>query len=359
MNNTVAIVLLIGTFIVLLVMKAPISFSLLASSIVTALYLKLPLMSVMVQMVKGVHSFSLMAIPFFILAGEIMGQGGISKRIIAFTNVLVGRVRGGLAQVNILASMFFGGISGSAIADVSSVGAMLIPMMKDNGYDSDYSVDVTITSACQGLIIPPSHNMIIFAVSAGGVSVGRLFLGGILPGILLGVSLMIVSYIIAVKRGYPKGRKITLSEGIKITADALLGLMTAVIIIGGVIGGVFTATESAAIACLYAFIITFFVYREIPISAMKGILTNSLKTLSMVLALLACCNAFGWLLAYLQLPALVTNALLGISNNRIILLLLINVMLLALGCIMDMAPLIMITTPILLPVVQAIGMDTI
>lgn len=359
MNNTVAIVLLIGTFIVLLVMKAPISFSLLASSIVTALYLKLPLMSVMVQMVKGVHSFSLMAIPFFILAGEIMGQGGISKRIIAFTNVLVGRVRGGLAQVNILASMFFGGISGSAIADVSSVGAMLIPMMKDNGYDSDYSVDVTITSACQGLIIPPSHNMIIFAVSAGGVSVGRLFLGGMLPGILLGVSLMIVSYIIAVKRGYPKGRKITLSEGIKITADALLGLMTAVIIIGGVIGGVFTATESAAIACLYAFIITFFVYREIPISAMKGILTNSLKTLSMVLALLACCNAFGWLLAYLQVPALVTNALLGISNNRIILLLLINVMLLALGCIMDMAPLIMITTPILLPVVQAIGMDTI
>lgn len=175
MNNTVAIVLLIGTFIVLLVMKTPISFSLLTSSIVTALYLKLPLMSVMVQMVKGVHSFSLMAIPFFILAGEIMGQGGISKRIIAFTNVLVGRVRGGLAQVNILASMFFGGISGSALLGVSSVGAMLIPMMKESGYDSDYSVDVTITSACQGLIIPPSHNMIIFAVSAGGVSVGRLF----------------------------------------------------------------------------------------------------------------------------------------------------------------------------------------
>lgn len=359
MNNTMAIVLLIGIFVLLLVMKAPISFSLLASSIVTAFYLRIPLMSVMVQMVKGVHSFSLMAIPFFILAGEIMGQGGISKRIIAFTNVLVGRVRGGLAQVNILASMFFGGISGSAIADVSSVGAMLIPMMKDNGYDSDYSIDVTITSACQGLIIPPSHNMIIFAVSAGGVSVGRLFLGGMLPGILLGVSLMIVSYVIAVKRGYPKGRKITLTEGIKITADALLGLMTAIIIIGGVIGGVFTATESAAVACLYAFIITFFVYREIPIKAMKGILTNSLKTLSMVLALLACCNAFGWLLAYLQVPALVTNALMGISNNRIVLLLLINVMLLALGCIMDMAPLIMITTPILLPVVQAIGMDTI
>lgn len=359
MINTTAILLLLGTFLVLLVIKMPISFSLLTSSILTAIYLKLPLMSVMVQGVKGIHSFSLMAIPFFILAGEIMGQGGISKRIIAFTNVLVGRVRGGLAQVNILASMFFGGISGSAIADVSSVGAMLIPMMKDNGYDADYSVDVTITSACQGLIIPPSHNMIIFAVSAGGISVGRLFLGGVLPGILLGISLMIVSFIIAVKRGYPKGERISFKQGLKITWDALLGLMTAIIIIGGVIGGIFTATESAAVACVYAFIITFFVYREIPLSAMKGILTNSLKTLSMVLALLVCCNTFGWLLAYLRVPTIVTNALLTISHNKIVLLLLINVMLLALGCVMDMAPLIMITTPILLPVTKAIGMDTI
>ena len=357
--NTIAICILLGSFLLLLLIKAPISFSLLASSIVTALYLKLPLMSMAVQMVKGIHSFSLMAIPFFILAGEIMGQGGISKRIIAFTNVLVGRVRGGLAQVNILASMFFGGISGSAIADVSSIGAMLIPLMKDSGYDADYSVDVTITSACQGLIIPPSHNMIIFAVSAGGLSVGKLFLGGMVPGILLGVSLMVVSYLIAVKRNYPKGEKITLREALKITADASLGLMTAVIIIGGVIGGVFTATESAAIACLYAFVVTFFVYREIPLKAMSGILTNSLKTLSMVLALLACCNTFGWLLAYLRVPALVTSALLQVSHNRVVLLLLINLLLLALGCIMDMAPLIMITTPILLPVMTAIGMDPI
>lgn len=357
--NTAAIVLLLGMFVLLLIIKVPISFSLLGSSVITALYLKLPLMSVAVQMVKGIHSFSLLAIPFFILAGEIMGQGGISRRIIAFTNVLIGRVRGGLAQVNILASMFFGGISGSAIADVSSIGAMLIPMMKDSGYDADYSVDVTITSACQGLIIPPSHNMIIFAVSAGGLSVGRLFLGGILPGILLGVALMIVSYIIAVKRGYPKGEKVSWRKGIKISLDALLGLFTAIIIIGGVIGGIFTATESAAVACLYAFIVTFFIYREIPLKAMSGILTNSLKTLSMVLALLACCNVFGWLMAFLQIPALVTRALLTLSDNKIVLLLLINIMLLALGCIMDMAPLIMITTPILMPVISAINMDPI
>ncbi len=359
MVDYLGITILIGSFILLLLLRTPISFALLTSAILTSFYLEVPLMSVAVQMVKGIHSFSLLAIPFFILAGEIMGAGGISRRIIEFTNVLVGRVRGGLAQVNILASMFFGGISGSAIADVSSIGALLIPMMVDSGYDTDYSVDVTITSACQGLIIPPSHNMIIFAVSAGGVSVGRLFLGGMLPGILLGVALMIISYAIAVKRGYPKGKKISFREGAKIASSAILGLLTAVIIIGGVIGGVFTATESAAVACLYAFIITFFVYREISLSKMNEILTNALKTLATVLALLACCNAFGWFLAFLKVPALITSALLGVSSNKIVVLLLINLLLLALGTIMDMAPLIMITTPILLPVIQAIGMDPI
>lgn len=357
--NTPAICLLLGTFVILLIIKMPVSFALLASSVVTVLYLDLPLMSTMVQMVNGIHSVSLMAIPFFILAGEIMGQGGISKRIISFANMLVGRMRGGLAQVNIISSMFFGGISGSAIADVSSIGSMLIPMMKESGYDDDYAVNVTITSACQGLIIPPSHNMIIFATCAGGVSVGRLFLGGMAPGILLGVVLMIVSYVIAVKRNYPKGDKVALKEALKITIDAAWGMMTAVIIIFGVVGGVFTATESAAVAAVYAAFVTFVIYREIPLKAMSGILSNSLKTLSMVLALLACSNAFAWLLSYLQIPNLVTTALLDLTTNKIILLLLINVMLLCLGCIMDMAPLIMITTPILLPVVTSLGMDPI
>ena len=359
MVDYLGITILLGSFILLLILRTPISFALLASAILTSFYLKVPLMSVAVQMVKGIHSFSLLAIPFFILAGEIMGAGGISRRIIEFTNVLVGRVRGGLAQVNILASMFFGGISGSAIADVSSIGALLIPMMKDSGYDTDYAVDVTITSACQGLIIPPSHNMIIFAVSAGGVSVGQLFLGGMLPGVLLGMALMIISYVIAVKRGYPKRAKISFKEAIKIASSAILGLLTAVIIIGGVIGGIFTATESAAVACLYAFIVTFFIYREIPLSKMDEILLNALRTLATVLALLACCNAFGWFLAYLKIPALITGALLGVSNNKIVVLLLINLLLLALGTIMDMAPLIMITTPILMPVIQSIGMNPI
>lgn len=251
------IVLLLGSFSLFLVIRMPITFALAASSILTAISLELPLMAILLQMVKGIHSFSLMAIPFFILAGEIMSQGGISVRLIKFANVIVGRMRGGLAQVNVLSSMFFGGISGSAIADVSSIGAMLIPMMQKSGYDTDFSVGITVTSACQGVIIPPSHNMIIYAVAAGGVSVGRLFLGGFIPGIMLGLGLMITSYILSVIRKYPKGEKVSLREALVTIKDAFLGLFTAVIIVGGVISGVFTATESAAIACLYAFVITF------------------------------------------------------------------------------------------------------
>ena len=350
--------ILLGSFAVLLVLKVPITFTLAVSSIFTAMYLKIPLMVILQQMVQGVNSFSLLAIPFFIIAGEIMGEGGISRRLIEFSNLIVGRVRGGLAQVNVLASMFFGGISGSAVADVSSIGTILIPMMKKQGYKSDFSVAVTVTSACQGIIIPPSHNMIIYSLAAGGVSVGRLFLGGFIPGISLGIALMIVCYILAVKQNHPRGGSYTWKEAVRVTKEAVLGLITAVIIMGGVISGVFTATESAAVACIYAFFITFFVYREIPLSRMNKILYSSLKTLAMVMSLIAAAKAFGWLLAYLRIPALATSALLSISDNPVILLLLINLLLLGLGCIMDMAPLILITTPILYPVVvKTLGMD--
>jgi len=224
-------------------------------------------------------------------------------------------------------------------------------MMKEKGYDADYSVAVTVTSACQGIIIPPSHNMIIYSLAAGGVSVGRLFLGGFVPGVLLGVVLMIASYIIAVKRRYPKEKPYTLREAIRISKEAILGIFTAVIIIGGVISGVFTATESAAVACVYAFFVTFFIYREIPLSRMNKILYSSLKTLAMVMSLIAAAKAFGWLLAYLKIPGMATSLLLSVTDNPILLLLLVNLLLLGLGCIMDMAPLILITTPILFPVV--------
>jgi tripartite ATP-independent transporter DctM subunit len=290
-----------------------------------------------------------------------MGRGGISRRLVEFSNAMIGRVRGGLAEVNVLASMFFGGISGSAVADVSSIGTMLIPMMIEKGYDDDYSVAVTVTSSCQGVIIPPSHNMIIFSLAAGGgVSVGKLFLGGIIPGVLLGVALMIVSYIIAVKRGYPKEEKYSFKRAIKVARDALLGLLTVIIIIGGVVSGVFTATESAAVAVVYAFLITFVVYREISIKELPKILMHALRTLAMVMSLIAAASAFGWLLAYLRIPQAVTTFLLGISENTVVLLLLINVMLLVLGAIMDMAPLIIIVTPILFPVIVGqLGMDPI
>lgn len=358
-SASIAIAILLISFILLLIFRVPVTFALGLSAVFSALYFEVPLLVIVQKMAKGIESPSLMAIPFFILAGELMGAGGISRRIIGFANVLIGRVRGGLAQVNVLASMFFGGISGSAVADTSSIGAMLIPMMKDDGYDDDYSVAVTVTSSCQGVIIPPSHNMIIYSLAAGGVSVGKLFLGGMVPGIILGIALMIVSYIIAVKRDYPKGKKIGFVEAIKISADAFFGLMTAVIIIGGVLSGIFTATESAAIACVYAFVVTFFVYREIPLRAMNTILYNSLKTLAMVLSLIAAAKSFGHMLALLQVPALATKALLSFSDNRVVLLLLITFLVLVLGCIMDMAPLILILTPILLPVVTQLGMDPI
>jgi tripartite ATP-independent transporter DctM subunit len=359
-DQNLAILILLGTFGLLLVLRVSITFALAFASVVTALYLNIPLMAVVQQMVQGVRSFSLLAIPFFILAGEMMGQGGISRRLILFSNLLVGRIRGGLAQVNCLASMFFGGISGSAVADVSSIGTMLIPMMKEKGYDDDFSVGITVTSACQGVIIPPSHNMIIYSLAAGGVSVGRLFLGGFIPGIMLGVALMIISYIFAVKRNYPKEKRYTWKEAISISKEAILGLFTAVIIIGGVITGVFTATESAAVAVVYAFIVTFFFYKEIPLKALSGILYNTLKTLAMVMALIAAASAFGWLMAYLKIPAIATKALLGITKSKVLLLLLINALLLLLGCIMDMAPLILITTPILFPVVVGeLGMSPI
>lgn len=356
-DMSIAIAIMLGSFAILLMLRMPISFTLGISSVLTALYLHIPLATLFQRMVSGVQSFSLLAIPFFILAGEIMGQGGISRRLITFANALVGWMQGGLAQVNILASMFFGGISGSAVADTSSIGSILIPMMTDSGYDDDFAVAVTVTSSCQGVMIPPSHNMILFAMAAGsGISIGQLFLGGLIPGLLLGVSLMVMTAIISRKRNYPKGRVMSAREIWLATSDALLGLLTCIIIVGGVIFGWFTATESAAVAVVYAFFITFFVYREIPLRQLGSILRKSLRTIAMVMALISTASMFGWLLAYLKIPSIVTNALLGISDNRIVLLLLINVMCLILGCIMDMGPLILILTPILLPVATQLGM---
>ncbi|MDS9472485.1 TRAP transporter large permease [Sporosarcina pasteurii] len=352
-----AILILLGVFILLLLLRVPIALTLAISSIATGVYLHIDLAAIMQRMVSGVNSFSLIAIPFFILAGEIMNEGGISRRLINLANVIIGRIRGGLALVNVITSTLFGGISGSALADVSSLGSVLIPMMRKQGYDNDYAVSVTTASATQGVIIPPSHNMIIYSTAAGGVSVGALFMGGLIPGLLLGFALLVLTYIIAVKRNYPKGEPIKKEEVPKIVREGLLGLLTAVIIMGGIISGFFTATESAAIGALYAFIITFFVYKDIPLSRFKVILYRAFRTLSMVMFLIAASSAFGWMLALLKVPAMATDFILTISPNDITTLLLINLILLLLGMVMDMAPLILIATPVLLPIAIEIGMD--
>lgn len=359
MVNTIAIFILLGVFFGLLLLRVPITFSLGLSAVVTAIYMHISIMSVVQQMAKGISSFSLITIPFFIVAGEIMGQGGISTRLVNFARVLVGRIRGGLAMVDVLACFFFGGLSGSSVADTTSIGSIMIPMMEKEGYDKDFAVDVTIVSATQGVLVPPSHNLIIYSLAAGGLSVSALFMAGIVPGVFLGLCVMVFSYIIAVKRKYPKSEKIPFKQGLFMLKDGILGLMTAVIIMGGIMTGICTATESAALATVYAFIITFFVYKDVPLSRMGSILKKSIRTISMVMGLIAASAGFSYMIAVTKLPTLVTNALLAVTNNRIIIFIIINVILLFLGCIMDMAPLILIATPILLPVVTKFGMDPI
>nr|MCR4627449.1 TRAP transporter large permease [Treponema sp.] len=306
-NANIATWILLGTFVLFIVFKMPVVFALSVSSCLTMIYMKIPLMAFIQQMGKSVNSFSLMAIPFFVLAGEIMGAGGISNRLLDCADAIVGRFRGGLAYVNVLGSMFFGHLSGSAVADVSSLGSVEIPMMEKAGYDKEFSVAITVTSSCQGVLIPPSHNMIIYSVAAGGVSVGALFMAGLVPGVLCGILLLIVCAVLSKIRNYPKGDAIPFKQAVKIVWDAVLALFTAVIILVGVTAGIFTATESAAIACIYAFIVSMFIYKELKLSMMPQLLMNTVKTLAMVFSLIAAAGAFGYLLAMLRIPTLITQ----------------------------------------------------
>ncbi|QYR20952.1 TRAP transporter large permease [Paenibacillus sp. sptzw28] len=357
-DTTIAIWILACSFILFVLLRFPISLGLAGSSILTLLYLKVPLATVGQTMVQGMNSYSLLTIPFFILAGQIMSEGKMALRLINLAMLIVGGIRGGLAMVNCVACMFFGNISGSAVADVSSIGSIMIPSMKKKGYDTDYSVGVTVSAAIQGVVVPPSHNLVLYSLAAGGgISITSLFLAGIVPGIVLCLSLMATSYVFAVKRGYEKGERVKRKEVPRIILDGFLSMLTAVIILGGIFTGWFTATESGAIACLYAFFLTFFVYRDIPVSRMWVILKRTFRTVSMVLFLISASAAFSWVLAFLQVPGMITDWMLAVSDNPIIILLIINVLLLLLGAPMDMAPLILIMTPILLPVVTSIGMD--
>ncbi len=354
--DTTAIAILLGTFFGMIILGMHISYAMVASSLVTILYLDISLTQIVNTLVGGIDGFTFLSIPFFILAGDIMASGGISDRLIRLSSALVGWMRGGLAMVNIVASMFFGGISGSATADTASLGSILIPIMKKEGYDGEFATAVTMTSSVQGLLIPPSHNMIIFAMAAGGLSISALFIGGLVPGIFLGLALMVFSYYLAVKRKYPKGDSFKFRVLLYAIKESILGLMTVVIVVVGVVAGVFTPTESAAIASVYAFVITFFVYREVPLRQFSAILTSTLKTLSTVLILIASAGTFGFLIAYLKVPAFISESILGLTTNRVVILLLVNLVLLLLGMIMGMASIIVIMTPILLPIVVSVGM---
>ncbi len=351
---------LFGTFAVLLILGAPIAVCLAGSSMVTILYMDLPPMIVFQRMAAGMNVFALMAIPFFIYAGELMLHGGISDRLVRLANAMIGYIRGGLGLVNVLASMLFGGISGSAVADASALGATLIPMMREKGYDADYAVNVTITSATIGLTVPPSHNMIIYSIAAGGtVSVASLFMAGFIPGVVTGLCLMAAAYLVAYRRGYPKEKFPGFQALLSTLAVALPGLLTAVIIVGGVLTGIFTATESSAIAVIYALVVTIFAYRTLKWKQFVTATIGAVRTTAMVLLIIGTAASFAWLLALNQVPAKLFTLLQSVSDNPLVIMLIVNVILLFLGTFMDMAPLIIICTPIFLPVMEQLGMNPI
>ena len=357
--NSMAITVLLVSFLIFILLRFPIAYAVALSSILCLLYQGLPLTTVAQQMVKGISSFSLMAVPFFITMGYLMGSGGISEKLIDLANACVGWMRGGMAMVNIVASYFFGGISGSAAADTASLGSIMIPMMVDQGYDDDFSTAVTVTSSCEGLLVPPSHNMVIYATTAGGISIGSLFLAGYLPAAILAGTLMIGSYIISVKRQYPKGDKFRLVNLIRQIGISFWALAAILIVVVGVVGGIFTATESAAIAVVYSLIVSVFIYRGMKWKDVWKVLDQCVNTLSIVLILISTSSIFGFLLTRLNVPTLAAQAIIGITDNPILIALLLNLILLLLGMIMDMAPIILIATPILLPIAKAIGIDPI
>jgi len=358
MGGAIGPLVLMSSLFGLLIIGMPIVYALGISAFLTAFYVGLPLEAILLKLSDSVDNFSLLAIPFFVLAGALMAEGGMAWRLVAFASIFVGFMRGGLAMVNVLASMFFGGISGSAVADTSSIGSIMIPMMKKQGYDDHFSVNITISSATQGIIIPPSHNAIIYTYAAGGtISIAQLFLAGVIPGIMVGLSLMVLAYMISHKRGYPKGEPVKLRDAIRISWEAVAGLMTVVIIVGGVIGGVFTPTESAAVACVWAFFVTMFLYRDLKWRDLPQTLVGVVRTVSMVMIVIGFAASFAYLMTLMQVPAKATSFLLSLSDNKIVILILINIMLLILGTFMDMALLILICTPILLPVIKVLGVD--
>lgn len=353
-----AIAILFSVFAILLIIGVPVAYSLAAASLLTLLYLDLPSIVMTQQIAAGTGSASLIAIPLFIFAGEIMMRGGISERLISLAASLVGRMRGGLGQVSILSSLFFGGVSGSAIADVSAVGGTMIPQMIKRGYDRDFAVNVSITAALVALLVPPSHNLILFSAAAGGgISIATLFAAGIVPALLMTLALMVTGYLVARKRGYGvepfPGMRAVLTR----TLSALPGLGLVALIFVGIRAGIFTAVESAAIAVVYALFVTVVIYRQLKWRDFLDTVTHAARTTGVILFVIATAAIFGWLLAYLQVPAAAVDFLQTFAHSKYMVLLMIVIMLLLLGTFMDLAPMILICTPIFLPVAKAYGID--
>lgn len=355
-----AVIVLIVTFVVLLLLHVPISISIGLATLAAMLFTIdfMPAVTTIAQRIAGgVDSFALLAIPFFILSGLLMGRGGIAHRLIEFAKVLIGMVPGGLAFVNVISCTLFGAISGSAVAATSAVGGFMIPAMKKEGYDSNFSAAITVTSSTTGLLIPPSNILIIYSLASGGVSIAALFVAGYLPGILLAASLMMVCGVYAKIRGFPVGQKPTLRELVKKSLDAIPSLLLVVIIIGGIIAGFFTATEAGVVAVLYALVLSVFVYKEVKVSDLPDILLKAVETTSIVMLLIGTSTALSWMMSYENIPQTISSALMGLSDNPFIILLTINLILLAVGIFMDMTPAVLIFTPIFLPVAVQLGMS--
>ena len=352
--------LVIGALFGCIAIGVPIAYALGLAALVTAWWIDLPPEAIMLQVSAGVTKFSMLTIPFFVLAGAIMAEGGMARRLVAFANALVGvfRLRGGLAVVDIVATTFLSGISGSAVADISAVGSVMIPQMEKAGYPRVFSTNVTMSASVQALLIPPSHNAVIYSLATGGtISILSLFLAGVMPGLLLGFSLVILCLVIAYRNRYPTGEPVAPRAAFGMAVSAFWGMITLFIILGGILAGVFTAVEAGAVACVWAFLVTMFVYRDFRWRDLPGLVHRTLRTVSMVMTLIAFASAVGYVMALMQAPAKITAAFLTVSDNKYVILMLINVLLLVLGCLLDMAPAILICTPILLPVMKNFGVD--
>ena len=352
------VLILVGAFSIVCLMGMPVAYALGFAAILGALWTGIPLEAVMLKVSGGMSGFSLLAIPFFILCGAIMAVGGMAERLVNLAKVFVGFIRGGMALVNIVASTMFGCISGSSVADTAAVGSVMIPQMIKNGYPRLFAVNVTISGSLQPLLLPPSHNMVIYSLAAGGtISVAHLFMAGVIPALLLGLSLIVLVLIIAHRNDFPKGEVVPLRQALKIALDAVWGLVTIAIILGGILTGVFTPTESAAVACVYAFLVTMFVYRDCKWSELPKLVARVVRTIGMVMIMIGFSIAFGYMMAILQVPAKAAAFFTAISSDKYTFLLYINVLLLLLGTFMDLAPMLLICTPIFLPVIKQFGID--